>query len=119
MAVAHESSPTTYQNRCFTPGQFFLSADVLRSALAPSGYARSFQWSIYAPRSQTYLAGVRFDFVQHLRRKLHSHGLQNTLDAILLKALNRVFVVKILRGVCVEEADASFLKVPENYHAGF
>ena len=62
---------------------------------------------------------MRADFIQGLRRKLHSHGLQNTLDAFVLKALNRVFVVKILRGVCVEQADASFLKVPQNYQAGF
>jgi hypothetical protein len=62
---------------------------------------------------------VLVNFVQGLRRKLYSHGLQNTLDGFLLKALNRVFVVKILRGVCVEQADASFLKVPQNYQAGF
>ena len=57
--------------------------------------------------------------VQHLRRKLHSHGFWNTVFAFSLKALNRVFVLKILRGVCVEQADASFLNVPQNYQADF
>jgi hypothetical protein len=62
---------------------------------------------------------VHVNFLSHLRRKLGSHGLSNTLDAYVLKALNRVFVIKILRGVCVEEADASFLSLPQNYRADF
>jgi hypothetical protein len=62
---------------------------------------------------------VLVNLVQELRRKLQSHGLQNTLDSLLLKALNRIFVLKILRGVCVEQADAAFLKLPQNYQADF
>lgn len=59
------------------------------------------------------------NLVQKLRRKLERYGLWRTLYAIALKALNAVFVLKILRGVHVERPDASFLSCPENYSAGF
>lgn len=58
------------------------------------------------------------NLVQKLRRKLERYGLWRTLYAIALKALNAVFVLKILRGVHVERPDASFLSCPENYSAG-
>jgi hypothetical protein len=62
---------------------------------------------------------VFVNLVQKLRRKLERYGLWRTLYAIALKALNAVFVLKILRGVHVERPDASFLSCPENYSAGF
>ena len=59
------------------------------------------------------------NIVQTVRRKVERHGLGNTVYAQALKALNSLFLLRILRGVYVERPDASFLSCPENYTCGF
>jgi hypothetical protein len=59
------------------------------------------------------------EIVQKVRRRVQRHGVRNTLYALSLKAFNSVFVLKILRGVYVEQPDASFIEYPQNYRAGF
>jgi hypothetical protein len=57
--------------------------------------------------------------INNLRRKKQHHGLSNTIYALALKAINAAFGVKVLRGVRIENPEASFLQCPAAYRAGF
>jgi hypothetical protein len=66
-----------------------------------------------------YKQGSPMGKLEKLRRKCERHGFKNTLYAIALKAINSVFVLRILRGVYVQAPDASFLECPEGFSAEF
>src|SRR5262245_47494241 len=51
--------------------------------------------------------------------KLQRHGWRNVLHAAGMRAANAIFPFKILRGVYVEEPQASFLAVPQGYSGRF
>ena len=51
--------------------------------------------------------------------KLRRLGLARTLHLAAVRLANLVVHFKILRGVCAGQPDASFLRCPESYRAGF
>ena len=57
--------------------------------------------------------------LESLRRKCERHGFWNTLYALVLKSINSVFVLRILRGVHVAVPEPSFLQCPDGYAADF
>lgn len=57
--------------------------------------------------------------LQKLQKRTRRHGVLNTLYALGLMSINSVCVLRILRGVHVERADAAFLEYPKEYRAGF
>jgi hypothetical protein len=57
--------------------------------------------------------------VRNISRDIQRHGAANTALKYALKVLGSICGLKILRGVHVEQPDASFLQVPEKYTAGF
>lgn len=57
--------------------------------------------------------------LEMVRHGVQRHGALNTTCTFVLKALDSLFALKVLRGVHVERPDASFLNVPEAFTAGF
>lgn len=56
---------------------------------------------------------------RRIRSNLDTIGLVNSLHDLALRAANRVLLIKILKGITVERADAAFLICPEPYRAAF
>jgi len=56
---------------------------------------------------------------KELRERVRRHGFWNTLCAIALLLINKVFVLRIFRGLYVEQPNPSFFKCPSGLTAGF
>jgi len=57
--------------------------------------------------------------VGRVRASLARHGATRTAFYFALKALNRVVLIRILRGFHIEDPDPAYLGVPEGYRCGF
>ncbi len=58
-------------------------------------------------------------YLNDLTREVKQFGPVKTLEDIGLRALNRVMVARVLKGVCIERPDPRFLEVDPRYEAGF
>ncbi len=56
---------------------------------------------------------------EQLKRNIRSFGLAKTMEDIVLRGVNRVCVLKILKGVRVESVNPEFLKCDERYRSQF
>jgi len=59
------------------------------------------------------------DLIARLRRKLQQLGVARTLHLLLVRALNQLFLFKILRGIKLLEVDPAYLVCPDSYTPGF
>jgi hypothetical protein len=57
--------------------------------------------------------------VEKVRRELRRHGFLATLHAYGMRTVNSVALFRIMRGLCLQEADPAFLKCPAGFNAGF
>ncbi len=56
---------------------------------------------------------------RRIRESLKTYGLAQTFHDLLVRGVNRVTLLKILRGVTIERADPAFLVCPEPYRPMF
>jgi hypothetical protein len=57
--------------------------------------------------------------VEKVRRELRRHGFLATLHTYGMRAVNSVALFRIMRGLCLQEADPAFLKCPAGFNAAF